>query len=279
MGNYHVRFRGRGRDRSHRDVSPLPDGFYAPAQLVRDARDHGIEVRPVCINSSRWDSTLEGEDDERGCFAVQLGMSLVKGLANAHAAALVAARLRRPFASIDDLWRRAGVPQEALVRLAEADAFRPALGLARRESLWAIKGLHDEPLPLFAAAAQARETDEPAMALAPMIDGAEVVGDYNHLGLSLRAHPVSFLAGRPAATPDRALRHGHGAARWQTGRSGRTGAGAPAARVGRGGVLHHAVGRDWRRQSGDLARHLREVPIDHPLGQHGGRQGAHSARG
>ncbi|WEQ55008.1 error-prone DNA polymerase [Komagataeibacter nataicola] len=174
-------------------LNSQPMGFYAPAQLVRDARDHGIEVRPVCINSSRWDSTLEGEDDERGCFAVRLGMSLVKGLANAHAAALVAARLRRPFASIDDLWRRAGVPQEALVRLAEADAFRPAFGLARREALWAIKGLHDGPLPLFAAAAEARETDEPAMALIPMTDGAEVVGDYNHLGLSLRAHPVSFL--------------------------------------------------------------------------------------
>ncbi|AHI24897.1 putative DNA polymerase III alpha subunit [Komagataeibacter xylinus E25] len=174
-------------------LNSQPMGFYAPAQIVRDARDHGIEVRPVCINSSRWDSTLEGEDDERGCFAVRLGMSLVKGLANAHAAALVAARLRRPFASIDDLWRRAGVPQEALVRLAVADAFRLAFGLARREALWAIKGLHDEPLPLFAAAAEARETDEPAMALIPMTDGAEVVGDYNHLGLSLRAHPVSFL--------------------------------------------------------------------------------------
>jgi len=174
-------------------LNSQPMGFYAPAQLVRDAREHGVKVRPVCVNASRWDSTLEGEEDERGCFVVRLGMSLVKGLANAHAAALMAARLRRPFASIDDLWRRAGVPQEALVRLAEADAFRPAFGLARREALWAIKGLHDEPLPLFAAVAQARETDEPAMALVPMTDGAEVVGDYNHLGLSLRAHPVSFL--------------------------------------------------------------------------------------
>ena len=87
-------------------------------------------------------------------------MRMVKGLANAHAATIVAARAERPFLSVDDLWRRAGVPSASLVQLAEADAFRPALGLVRREALWAIKALRDEPLPLFAAAA-ARE-DEPA---------------------------------------------------------------------------------------------------------------------
>ncbi|OUJ14726.1 error-prone DNA polymerase [Acetobacter sp. DsW_063] len=174
-------------------LNSQPMGFYAPAQLVRDAREHGVEVRPVCINDSRWDCTLEGEKDGNGRFAVRLGMSLVKGLSNVHVSAIIAARMRRRFASIDDLWRRAGASQEALICLAEADAFRPSLGLARREALWMIKGLRDEPLPLFEAAKQVREVDEPVMTLAPMTDGAEVAGDYSHVGLSLRAHPVSFL--------------------------------------------------------------------------------------
>lgn len=137
-------------------LNSQPMGFYAPAQIVRDAQTHGVEVRPVCVNTSRWDCTLEPMDDE-GRFAVRLGMRMVKGLANAHAAATVAARADRPFLSIDDLWRRAGVPAAVLVQLADADSFRPALGLARREALWAIKALRDEPLPLFAAAAAREE--------------------------------------------------------------------------------------------------------------------------
>ena len=178
-------------------LNSQPMGFYAPAQIVRDAEAHGVEVRPVCANASRWDCTLEPTDDE-GRFAVRLGLRMVRGLANAHAAAIVAARADEPFASVDDLWRRASVPQAALVRLAEADAFRPAFGLARREALWAIRGLADEPLPLFAAAAarEARivpEAEEPAVALRPMPAGGEVVADYRHLGLSLRQHPVAFL--------------------------------------------------------------------------------------
>ncbi|MCP1196826.1 OB-fold nucleic acid binding domain-containing protein, partial [Acetobacter senegalensis] len=168
-------------------------GFYAPAQLVRDAREHGVEIRPVCVNASRWDSTLEGPESPNGRFAVRLGMSLVKGLANDDAARIVAARASRPFASVDDLWRRAGVKAAALTHLAEADAFRPSLGLARREALWAIKALRDEPLPLFAAAQITREAEEPDVLLQPMRDGAEVVRDYNRLGLTLRDHPVTFL--------------------------------------------------------------------------------------
>ena len=114
------------------EVNSQPMGFYAPAQIVRDAIQHGIIVQPVCINASRWDCTLEPTSDERR-FAVRLGMRMVKGLANAHAAAIVAARADTPVASVDDLWRRASIPQKALVQLAEADAFRPTLGLARRE--------------------------------------------------------------------------------------------------------------------------------------------------
>ena len=130
-------------------------GFYAPAQIVRDARDHGIDVRPVCVNASRWDCTLEPTDREDR-FAVRLGMRMVKGLANTEAAAIIAARAKQAFVSVDDLWRRAGVAAASLVRLAEADAFHPSLQLARRDALWAIKALHDEALPLFAAAS-ARE--------------------------------------------------------------------------------------------------------------------------
>jgi error-prone DNA polymerase len=178
-------------------LNAQPMGFYAPAQIVRDARDHGVIVRPVCVNASRWDCTLE-PTERKDRFAVRLGFRMVKGLANADAARLVAQRADRPFASIDDLWRRAGVPASALVRLSEADAFQTSLHLARREALWAIKGLHDKPMPLFAAAFEREaeaiaEVREPAVLLRPMTAGGEVVEDYRQVGLSLRAHPVSFL--------------------------------------------------------------------------------------
>nr|WP_047581538.1 error-prone DNA polymerase [Methylobacterium sp. ZNC0032] len=175
-------------------LNSQPMGFYAPAQIVRDARDHGVEVRPVCANASRWDCTLEPTGDETR-FAVRLGLRMVKGLSNVHAAAIITARARLPFETIEDLWRRARVPVSALAQIAEADGFRPGLRLARREALWAIRVLRDEPLPLFAAAAdkQADETPEPAIALRPMATGGDVVEDYRHVGLSLRDHPVSFL--------------------------------------------------------------------------------------
>ncbi|MFM9975706.1 MAG: OB-fold nucleic acid binding domain-containing protein, partial [Beijerinckiaceae bacterium] len=183
-------------------LNAQPMGFYAPAQIVRDACEHGVEVRPVCINASRWDCTLEpkGHDDR---LAVRLGLRMVKGLANRDAAAIVTARNEQPFGSVDDLWRRARVPSSSLVELAEADAFQPSLKLARREALWALKALRDEPLPLFAAAAtrdaglqdtaKHREINEPTVILRPMTAGGEVVEDYGHVGLTLREHPVSFL--------------------------------------------------------------------------------------
>lgn len=180
-------------------LNSQPMGFYAPAQLVRDAREHGVEIRPVCVNASRWDCTLEPtEDDMR--FAVRLGLRMVKGLANGDAAALVAHRADRPYANVDDVWRRAGVPIASLTCIAEADGFRPAFGLARREALWELRGLRDEPLPLFVAASKpdealVRELNEPAITLRPMTSGAEVVEDYRHVSLSLRAHPVSFVRG------------------------------------------------------------------------------------
>ena len=176
-------------------LNSQPMGFYAAAQIVRDAPAHGVEVRPICANASRWDCTLEPSKDNAR-FAVRLGMRMVKGLANIHAAAIVANRADQPFVSVDDLWRRARVPSVALVQLAQADAFGPALGLARREALWAIKALRDEPLPLFAATREADpipEFNEPVIALRPMTAGSEVVEDYGHVGLTLRSHPIAFL--------------------------------------------------------------------------------------
>jgi error-prone DNA polymerase len=117
-------------------------------------------------------------------------MRMVKGLANDHGAKIVAARAERPFASIDDVWRRSGVPVAALERLAEADAFS-SLGLDRRQALWRVRGLGEKVLPLFAAV-EAREV-EPGVVLNAMTDGREVVEDYRSVQLSLRAHPLAFL--------------------------------------------------------------------------------------
>ena len=177
-------------------LNAQPMGFYAPAQIVSDARAHGVEVRPMCVNASRWDCTLEAADNDR--FAVRIGLRMARSLANADAAAIVAARADRIYADVDDLWRRADVGVAALERLAEADAFRPALGLARREALWALKALRDEPLPLFAAAARdlerpPPEINEDAVALKAMTAGREVVEDYRQVGLTLRQHPLAFL--------------------------------------------------------------------------------------
>lgn len=181
-------------------LNSQPMGFYAPAQIVRDAREHGVEVRPVCVNASGWDCTLEEGRDGR--FAVRLGLRMVSGLGTADAARIVAHRgdpagAVRPYASVEEMWRRTGLSRAALERLAEADAFR-SLGMDRREALWALRGLGDSPLPLFAATAQA-EAGEPPVALRRMPEGQEVAEDYRSTGLSLRRHPVGFLRADLAA--------------------------------------------------------------------------------
>ena len=114
------------------------------------------------------------------------------------AARIVAARADQSFDSVDDLWRRSGVPAASLVQLAEADAFLSSLDLQRRDALWAIKALRDEPLPLFAAAGDRErrtiaEQQEPEVDLRPMTVGHKVILDYSHTGLTLRSHPVAFL--------------------------------------------------------------------------------------
>ena len=178
-------------------LNAQPMGFYAPAQVVRDARDHGVEVRPVCVNASRWDCTLEAA--EGPYLAVRLGLRQVRGIANGHGAAIIAARAQAPFQSVEEVWQRASVPRAAIERLAEADAFQ-GLGDNRRQGLWKVRGLGDTPLPLFAAADErdagfSPEASEPAATLKPLSDGREVVEDYRSLQLSLRAHPLAFLRG------------------------------------------------------------------------------------
>ena len=179
-------------------LNAQPMGFYAPAQIVRDARDHGVEVRPVCVNASRWDCTLE-PTDRRG--------SLRRPARPAHGAGPRQCRrgrdrrrTRRPGLSPRSTISGAApaCPAASLVELAEADAFRPSLSLARREALWAIKALRDEPLPLFAAASAREQRDRAGnpragRRAAAMTAGGEVVEDYGHVGLTLRDHPVSFL--------------------------------------------------------------------------------------
>ncbi|AVH45017.1 DNA polymerase [Agrobacterium tumefaciens] len=125
-------------------------------------------------------------------------MTSIKGLAVADAARIVTSRMNSSFESVDGTWRRSNLPTEALVQLAEANAFLPSLKLERRDALWAIKALRDEPLPLFAAAAEREATAiaeqrELEVALRQMTDGHNVIQDYSHTGLTLRQHPVSFL--------------------------------------------------------------------------------------
>jgi error-prone DNA polymerase len=168
-------------------LNAQPMGFYGVAQLVRDAREHEVEIRPVCINASRWDCTLE----EGGAMKpLRLGLRMVKGLSNVHGALIATAAMDAPFTSIEDAWERSGVPVAALEKLADADAFA-GLGLDRRQALWRLRGLGGAPLPLFAAA-EARAA-EPEVTLAPMTEGREVVEDYRAVQLSLRGHPLAFL--------------------------------------------------------------------------------------
>ncbi|WP_232491818.1 error-prone DNA polymerase [Novosphingobium kaempferiae] len=176
-------------------MNAQPMGFYAPAQIVGDARQHGVEVRPVCINASRWDCSLEPTRSRY--HAVRLGLRQVRGLSNADGASIVSARGGVPFASVEDAWRRSGVPRAAIEKLADADAFR-AFGSDRRKGLWKVRGLGEAPLPLFAAADRAAkvisaEGIEPDVALRPLTDGREVIEDYRSLQLSLRAHPLTFV--------------------------------------------------------------------------------------
>jgi error-prone DNA polymerase len=212
-------------------LNSQPMGFYAPAQIVRDAREHGVEVRPVDINHSFWDCTLEprvcpspsrfagpslsppsGERAGVRGYALRLGFRQIKGFAEADAERLVRAR-GDGYPDPPALWRRSVLARGALERLAEADAFR-SVGLDRRRALWALKALGEPPLPLFAATERAPHPpanagpslspfygeragvrgEATAMALLPEMPlGEHVVEDYASLNLTLKRHPLAFL--------------------------------------------------------------------------------------
>ena len=177
-------------------LNAQPMGFYAPAQIVRDAREHGVTVRPADVNASGWDNGLEGVAD--GLCALRLGLRQVGGLHKEDAARIVEAR-DAPYADVAALRHRAGLTSAAIETLAAADAFGSA-GLARRVALWQARALAEAPpLPLFEAANEREDGPEPAVALPAMADGEQVVEDYRTLRLSLRAHPLSFLRERLAA--------------------------------------------------------------------------------
>jgi error-prone DNA polymerase len=170
-------------------LNSQPMGFYAPAQIVRDARDHGVEVRAVDVSHSDWDNRLEGEG---GGLALRLGLRQIDGFRQAWAQALVAAR-DHAFADPETLARRANLPGAAMRKLADADAFR-SLGLDRRDALWAVRRLPDDvPLPLFAAADARESGDEPDAHLPDMSLGEHVAADYQTVRLSLKAHPMTIL--------------------------------------------------------------------------------------
>jgi error-prone DNA polymerase len=185
-------------------LNSQPMGFYAPAQIVRDARAHGVEVRPVDALASEYDCTLEGrlgagpapdaapperwgEDGP----ALRLGLRLLRGIGERRAAALVEARRHAPFRSLADLVFRSGVPADALARLAAADALR-SFRSDRRRALWDVAALAEAP-PLFAGLDLAAGEPEPA--LPEMTARERVVEDYDSVGLSLERHPVSLIRG------------------------------------------------------------------------------------
>ena len=169
-------------------LNSQPMGFYAPAQIVRDAREHGVEVREVDVNHSDWDCTLE---PLRGRMAMRLGLRQIDGLQRDAADRLVASR---PYRTVEELRRRGGVPLHAIQRLAAADAFR-SIGLDRRAALWDSRALKAAPdLPLFTCVEARDEGAESEPVKLPAMPLSEhVVNDYQTIRLSLKAHPMGFL--------------------------------------------------------------------------------------
>ncbi len=171
-------------------LNSQPMGFYAPAQLVGDARDHGVTLRPVDVNYSDWDCTLEA-DDESGGVALRLGLRQIKGLKQADGERLMARR-GAGYGDVAALARGAGLGRAVLERLARADAFR-SLDLDRRQAAWAVKGVDGAPLPLFAAAPPPAPSTAPEIRLPTMALDEHVAEDYATTRLSLKRHPVAFL--------------------------------------------------------------------------------------
>ncbi|HNO79668.1 MAG TPA: error-prone DNA polymerase [Phycisphaerae bacterium] len=165
-------------------LNSQPLGFYAPAQIVRDAQDHGVSVRPIDVNHSAWDCTLEDEG-----AVLRLGMRMIKGFKECDADAIADVVKRRgAFDSPFLLWKASGASTSAMRALARADAFR-SMNLDRRHALWEVQTFHGQPLPLLDESAPVvRDVSLPR---APDVD--EVTRDYQMVGLSLKNHPMSFL--------------------------------------------------------------------------------------
>jgi error-prone DNA polymerase len=163
-------------------LNSQPMGFYAPAQIVRDAQEHGVTVLPVDVNSSAWDNALEGP-------AVRLGFRQIDGFREDWAERIVDAR---PFVSIEELARDAMLPRRALCLLADADALR-SLALDRRDALWEVRRTRSDTLPLFAAADARELAAEPEANLPVMPMSEHVAADYQTVRLSLKGHPMAFL--------------------------------------------------------------------------------------
>jgi error-prone DNA polymerase len=192
-------------------VNSQPMGFYAPSQLIREARRQGVEVRPVDAGASEWDCTLEPVAGVRGTPtrtpAIRLGLRLVKGLSRAGAERLVAARQESPWSSLADLIARAGLDRGDLKSLAGANALEPLAG-NRHLAAWAVSGLSapaNRPRPdtwperAELALRQPPEDPDCLPLLAPPAEGAEIVADFASLGLSLGRHPLALLRGRLSA--------------------------------------------------------------------------------
>ncbi|MGB0967788.1 MAG: error-prone DNA polymerase [Halocynthiibacter sp.] len=186
-------------------LNSQPMGFYAPAQIVRDAREHQVEVRPICVNASAWDNMLERRTD--GALAMRLGLRQIKGFREEDAGWIVAAR-GNGFQDPESVWLRAGVAPAVLERLAEADAFI-SMGLTRRDALWQVKAIRSQtPLPLFNDPIDGESIHEPTVSLPGMHLGEEVVEDYVSTRLTLRAHPMELLRPQiPDLIPHDQLQH------------------------------------------------------------------------
>jgi error-prone DNA polymerase len=182
-------------------LNSQPMGFYAPAQIVRDARDHGVQIRPLDVNASLWDCSLEPEPESAEGFALRLGLRLAAGLSAQEGQQVVKARSGgngSPFASPEEVVRRANITRKAMEALAQADAFR-SLGTSRREALWAARGVEHDVPPLLRLAAQQAAVGEPPLLQEPAPDlppesaGQAVVLDYTATGLTLGQHPLTLL--------------------------------------------------------------------------------------
>ncbi|HTR86788.1 MAG TPA: error-prone DNA polymerase [Reyranella sp.] len=169
-------------------LNAQPMGFYAPAQLVRDAKEHDVEVRPPDINASEWACTLEKTEVER--CALRLGFRQVNGLREDDMKRLVERRADQPYRDPSDVWRRGGLTKRQILALARADAFA-SMGLTRRDVLWAVRAFSEASLPLLET--KPLRDREPTVTLPRLTLGEQVVDDYASFAMSLRAHPVALL--------------------------------------------------------------------------------------